>query len=543
MVVTDRRALAGATAVLALVLALVTFTGPRGLLGGDEGVKLIQAFGVLDHGVADPWLPYPAGRFDPEERNHPVVAPHIVTHHGHRYGIYPITFTAPSAAAWRIGGFWALHVLPLVGGILTALATMWLALLVTGSRRWSVAAGVVLVAATPLTVYAATFNEHALGVGVFMAGVVGCATAETRRGQLVAGAALGLAATLRGELMAAAPAMAWFVVAYHGWSRATLRRALWLGAGAVAVLAAFMAYNAATTGAALPGVVANRAVNRPRDRRVMLTLLFERRVRVGPPPVAVLLATLVVGVAALRRRGPRWPWYLAAAAVVALWCWYALLALGHVTPGAGGYRTAVGLFTSAPFLVIGGLVGLAPANERQRRVVAVVGAAVLFVVAVFLTNADGQAGGLQFGARHLLAAVPLLTVGAIAVVRGVPRRFAALALVPVALAGFAAVQNLRAWHVIAGHNAALTAAAARSPSQDLVSNFFWGPEVIAPLWRERRISLANSLDAPLTRMRAAGVTEITQVLGGLEPLARTGRVAPIATIDAGQGVVRYRLLR
>ena len=107
----DRRALGWATALLALVMAVVTFTGPRGLFGGDEGVKLIQAFGVLEHGLDDPWLPYPAAVFDPEENNHPVVEPHVVRHHGHRYGIYPITFTAPSAVAWWAGGFWALHLL------------------------------------------------------------------------------------------------------------------------------------------------------------------------------------------------------------------------------------------------------------------------------------------------------------------------------------------------------------------------------------------------------------------------------------------------
>jgi hypothetical protein len=467
----------------------------------------------------------------------------VVFHDGHRYGIYPITFTATSAVAWRLGGFWGLHLLPLLGGVLAVLMTMRLTLLVTGDRRWAVAAGAALVAATPVVVYAALFNEHAPGVGLFVAGVVGVATADTRRGQLAAGAVLGLAATFRGELMAAAPAVLWFVIAYHGANRATARRVLWISLGAVAVLAAFGLYNAATTGAALPGVTANRAANRPRSRLVMLRLLFERRIQGVPPPLLTLLLPLAISALAVWRRAPRvWLWR-AAAVAIALWCWYAAVALAQVDPGIGRFRTAAGLFTTTPFLILGGLIGLIPDASVQRRTAATVGAGGLLTIAVFFTNADGQAGGLQFGARHLLAAVPLLTVGAIAVVRAMPRRAAAAAALLAALAVWATVQNLRAWHVIAGHNQALTAAAARSPSRDLGSSFFWGPEVLAPLWMERRISLTNDMAGPLTRMHAAGVTEITQVLGGLEDLVGAGRLAPIETIDATRGVIRYRIVR
>lgn len=534
----DRRALGWATALLALVMAVVTFTGPRGLFGGDEGVKLIQAFGVLEHGLDDPWLPYPAAVFDPEENNHPVVEPHVVRHHGHRYGIYPITFTAPSAVAWWAGGFWALHLLPLLGGVLTVAMTMRLALLVTGDRRWAVAAGVALTAATPLVAYAALFNEHAPGVGLFMAGVVACATAETRRGQLAAGALLGLAATLRGELLAAAPAMAWFVIAGHGWRRATVRRVAWIAVGALIVLAAFCAYNAATTGAALPGVTANRLANRPASRMMMLSLLYPRGLDDVPPPMAILLATVAVGGLALWRPAPRaWPW--CGAVLIGLWCWYAAVALAQVPDHA---RTATGLFATTPFLVVGALVGLAPADERRRWLLAAVGAAILLTVAVVLTDADGQAGGLQFGARHLLAAVPLFTVGAIAVVRAAPRWFAGVMAVPVALALWATVVNLGAWHRIAGTNQRLTAAAARSPSKDLCSSFFWVPEVLAPLWMDRRISMDRDMTVPLVRMRRAGVTEITRVSGGLAQQLREGRVKPIETLDAAGDVVRYRIV-
>src|SRR5215813_5394692 len=106
-----------ATAVCGLALAVVTFTAPRGLFSGDEGIKLVQALGVLDHGLSDPDLPYPGRAFDPAERNYPFSAPFVVEHDGHHHGIYPITFVAPSAAGWAAFGFWGLHLVPLACGI------------------------------------------------------------------------------------------------------------------------------------------------------------------------------------------------------------------------------------------------------------------------------------------------------------------------------------------------------------------------------------------------------------------------------------------
>ncbi len=49
--------------------------------------------------------------------------------------------------------------------------------------------------------------------------------------------------------------------------------------------------------------------------------------------------------------------------------------------------------------------------------------------------------------------------------------------------------------------------------------------------------------AVLAAAQAAGVTEITQVLGGLDGFVRNGRLAPIETIDATHGVIRYQLVR
>ena len=74
-----------ATAVAGVALAVVTFTAPRGLFSGDEGIKLVQ---------------HAERAFDPGGRNYPFSAPFVIENGGRHYGIYPITFVAPSAIGW-----------------------------------------------------------------------------------------------------------------------------------------------------------------------------------------------------------------------------------------------------------------------------------------------------------------------------------------------------------------------------------------------------------------------------------------------------------
>ncbi len=540
----DQRAIALATGLLGIALTILTFTGPRGLLSGDEGVKLIQAFGVLDHGLDDPYLPYPAGAFDPQHLNHPVVPPHVVVRDGKRYGIYPITFTAPSAGAWAVGGFWALHVLPLAGGILAVWMTMQLGLLAIGDRRWAIGAGVLVATATPLPIYAATFNEHALGVGLFLLGLWGLAVAARPASQVAGGAALALAATLRPELIAAAPAVAVFVFVYHGVDRAAWWRLMRATAGATAVFGAFLLYNHLTTGVPLPGVAANRAANRPTGLSTMLPLLYSPGLGLGHLPLTVLTALGVVGVVGLWPRTPRLLGWLAGGASVTAFCAIAFVAIGQVTPGTGDVRTAVGLFTTTPLLVVAALATTACTDERRRRVLACVGCGTVATIAIFLTNADRQAGGLQFGARHLLVAAPLFTLGAVAVIHGARHHLAtrALAIAAVLLTAWASVQNLRAWRHIQGEVAAINVAAERSGTVDVFSSFFWAPEVLAPLWRSKRVSQATYLWSVIDQLEKSGITEVTQVLGGLERLATRGRLEPVEILDAKRHVIRYRIV-
>lgn len=537
----QRRWLWIATAVAGVALAVVTFTAPRGLFSGDEGIKLVQALGVLDHGLSDPELPYPGRVFDPGGRNYPFAAPFVVENGGRHYGIYPITFVAPSAVGWAAFGFWGLHLLSLACGIWVVYLTASLAHRATGDRRWAMAAAAVLVVATPFVLQTALFNEHVPGVAFLLAGLVGLldpvdGTAARRRWlrALLAGAALGLAATLRSELLAAAPAVVVFVaVTCH--RRAAIARLAAAAAAAAAVMGAYMLYNLHVTGHLLPAVIANLERDRP-TRGQMLPLLFDPAVRRAAVPV--LAAAAATGLVALWPRVPR-RWAGAVAAVLTIaWCGIAGYALAGIPSGAA-IRQTHGLFGTTPLLVLGLYAGLAaPPLASARLARACMLAALTLVLAVFATDMDRDAGGLQLGTRHMLGAVPLLVVGAASALAGLPRRAWAVAVVPLALSIWADTINYCVLRKIAGRNEQLVAAIQHSPARDVVTSFWWGPQVLAPLWTTHRVY--RGADAALLgRLRAGGVTHVVQALGGLEHA--TG-VREEAVQLRREGVITYRLV-
>jgi hypothetical protein len=550
-----------ATAVAGAALAVVTFTAPRGLFSGDEGIKLVQALGVLDHGLSDPDLPYPGRTFDPAGQSYPFSAPFVIEHDGHHYGIYPITFVAPSAAGWLAFGFWGLHLVPLACGIWVVYLTVILAHRATGDLRWSIFAAALLLIATPVVLQTALFNEHVPGIAFLLAGLVGlvvptdgtaprpapgageaphrlAAFVDVRGGRmrsLLAGAALGMAATLRSELMAAAPAVVVFVAVACDRRTAVSRLAI-AAAAAAAVMGAYVLYNLHVTGHLLPAVIANLERDRP-TRGQMLPLLFDPGVRRAAVPV--LAAAAAVGLVALWPRVPRQPAVAAAAVLTLAWCGVAGYALAGI-PSGGGIRQTHGLFGTTPLLVLGLYAGLAasPTRAPARLARACTLAAMALVVAVFATDMDRDAGGLQLGTRHMLGAVPLLTVSAVSVLASLPRRALALAAVPLALSIWANTINYRVLRKIAGRNEQLIAAVQQSPARDVVTSFWWGPQVLAPLWRTHRVYRTGDA-ALLGRLRSGGITEVVQALGGLEH--STGVREESAQLRR-EGVITYRLV-
>jgi hypothetical protein len=165
-------------------------------------------------------------------------------------------------------------------------------------------------------------------------------------------------------------------------------------------------------------------------------------------------------------------------------------------------------------------------------------AAMTLVVAVFATDMDRDAGGLQLGTRHMLGAVPLLVVSAVSVLAGLPRRALALAVVPLALSVWANTINYRVLLKIAGRNEQIVAAIQQSPARDVITSFWWGPQVLTPLWRTHRVYRGGDA-ALLGRLRGGGITEVVQALGGLEHAAG---VREVSAQLRREGVITYRFV-
>ncbi|MBP9086496.1 MAG: hypothetical protein KBG15_10290 [Kofleriaceae bacterium] len=474
-------------------------------------------------------MSYPGEKYDPAGSAYPFTKLFYVEHNHKRYGIYPITFIAPSAAGRAVFGFWGLHIFPLLCGLWACHLVALLATQVTRSKHWGSAAALTLLVATPVGANAALFNEHAPGLAFFLAGICLLARQSPSRWQLlVSGAALGFSATLRPELLAGVPAIVMFVVALRGINKHAAAQLLWAGLGAVPILALFAAYNFYTTGYVLPSLVANLTASPPTDRWAMVRLLYDDRAPTVATRRVLVLFFALVGLAWTRVL-PRRPVLFAAAIVVGLWTYYAALALDRVTPGVGQFRTAIGLFTTCPLLVIGLLVGIQQADRaaqpeelhalRLARACAL--CAVALGSAIFFTNAARDAGGLQLGARHLLVVVPLLLVPTAAVCASLSRTnaltFAAIAALAISL--WAAKLNIVAFRAVARDSETLTSAVAKSQAKDVVTNFWWGPQVLAPLWDTHRIYRPGSYDF-MHALEKSGVIYVVQALGGLETQPR-----------------------
>src|SRR5262249_37897787 len=123
------------------------------------------------------------------------------------------------------------------------------------------------------------------------------------------------------------------------------------------------------------------------------------------------------------------------------------------------------------------------------------------------------------GSRYLLPVAPLFVLGAVTWVRERPRWLAAPAAALALLSVAATVTNLRAEARLRGENAELLAAVRRTDTPDLVTNFFWIPQVLAPLYLARRFYWTGHAgeDALCEKLVRHDISKRTRRLGGSQP--------------------------
>lgn len=417
-----------ACAVLLVVyVALAGFNDPRGALLADSGGKLATMRVIEQRGALDPDLGYWAAAEDPSGELHPL-------HYTKRVGdgfvqATTLPMIVASAPLYDVGGTRAALALPMIGGVLVALAARALARRLGGGAGAGWTAFWVIGLTSPVVLYATSFWEHSLGLAAMLWAITFTVDVVDGRGSswraVAVGVLFGAAITMRGEalvyaVITAAVAGVTMLLRRQQWSRI-----VGAASGSIAGLAAVLVVNHALEVRVLGDAIrasgssgvataardtASGLADRVGEALVALTAVNGYTTSLDTLVGAVIVASVCVGVFSLTEPRPR----VAVAATAA----GLAVVLYAVRFGAGvGY--VPGLLTACPLAAVGvvalvrrsawwflGLLALAP------------------LPVVWLTQYAGTQR-FQWGSRYALTSAVLLAVMAVVALRN---QRAALAL-------------------------------------------------------------------------------------------------------------------
>jgi hypothetical protein len=446
-----RRSLAAGALLLALYVGLSFANDPRGFLGTDTGGK-VATLRVMDarHRL-DPDVGYWAARWDPEGRVHPL---YYTSHIGRRWvnaTTLPMLYAAQPL--YRLGGYRLALLVPMLGAVAAAFAAREIARRIhdTDGRLAFWIVGL----ASPLTIYALDLWEHTLGVALVAWAVVflfDSVAGDRRRGAVVAGVLLGLAATMRTEALvyaALVTAGACGVLLMRRRVRIAVATGLVVVVGMAVPLAANQALERATAGGAIrssrAGALASdsrRSDAAVRAQEGVLTLSgltadLERRAELTG---LILLALLLVFVGASAEPDQRRVAAVAGAGVALLYLLRLVKGLGFVP----------GLVATTPTAAVAFVRGW----TRERRLVTALACAALPLVwAVQYTGGAPP----QWGGRYLLVSGLLLgVVGTVALAQYPPWARGAFVVAAVTITAFGLAWTSVRTHDVARASRALT---------------------------------------------------------------------------------------
>lgn len=510
------RSVLAAFAAIAVAMSLYTFTRPLGVYSGDEGIKIAQVAAIADGHIA---LTYAGAELDPHGAHFPHRTPFVVSEGGHRYGIYSVVFTAPSAIGWRLFGDWGLYLLPLLGGLAAVWYAMVLAHRALGSARWTIAAGVVLLT-TPLAINAALFNEHALSCGLVMLALAHASVAAPGRLALVAsGAAVGTAVAIRPELITGLPALALYTGLLSSSLRDAARRIAWMILGGVPPLAAYVLSNYATLGVASQLSHREYEVVGWRIRgRDLYPADLHRVTRlpgwyIAVPAVLALIPPL------------RWPmierWRTPViAAAIAVWL-VTLARYLHALP----IPEVPALFAATPLFLLALARGpyRFPAEPADAaRLTRALWWLVILGIGAMLAINSLMGHGARMGARYLVPYMPALAICALSVAAR-SRWLLGVAVLALGLGLWAQVMNHGSMMRVRTRNAATIREVRSRPELHVFSGLFWGPQVAGNVWAEKQIFTGGAHIGPLLReIKRRGHPGVLEVVGGVREWAALG---------------------
>ncbi len=516
----SRRVQTALLSAAAVALAASVWLGvSRGFFSGDSGVKFAQAHALWESNFSSRALPYdwdldPDGEFFPYGEFFREVD-------GERQGIYSVVFTGLAAPLIGLFGLAGTLVLPLAGGVLV-LAGVHRALVRTGHPPWlALLAGGAASLATPVLFYAGQFAEHAPATGLVTFALALLVGAPAGRRPALAGALAGLAATLRPEAYCALVSLGLVALIGGQGPRQRLRHGASFAASAGAVLVAYWTLNLALSGHWDPLVALNTDDSASLDGTVtMLVGEVEGRSAVFwllPFAIAVCAGAIPRSLLA---------GYPALIARVVLTLWIAYVCASALEAGVG--RTQMGLFAVTPLAAYGLSAGAWTGRQRALWLFGVT-----FVGQVLFLDSSGTAGGLQFGARLVLPALPALVALSLATAWEDARSWRrpwsrGLIFVPivglVAITGYAMARGLPDANEIAEDGYAAAERVRAAPGDVVVTGRWWESQVLAAALLDGK-PIYHARGGPrrlLGRLAEAGVERVVLVSGARADFTLSG---------------------
>jgi hypothetical protein len=387
----------------------------QGFWSPDSALRFIQVQRLLTSGYRDFSIPYPAAALDPDGRYFPLGDWFHFRRNGRFYLAYSPYFSMLSAPLFRLFGFSGLLLIP----ALAALGTVWASYEAVRARAPELAgpAAAVVGLATPLFMYGVVFWDHSLAVALAAGALLLLARAVSgpaERGWDVvgAGALLGLGLWFRNEMyaFAAAVILAWIFTS----GRSGLRNLGLLLSGAAGPAGGLWVLNTMLFGSAVGWKghdlvatritgVAHASTGTPGAVAWIIDKLSNAYYQLVSPDFYAFNPTAIMGGV-----------MLSGALLLG-----ALLLIFGVRRHSGfqiflgaGVATAVTILLAADRTMVSGLLPTAPvvvlalgAGFRGRWERFLWSVIVLFGAAIIAT---GTHGGLQWGPRYLLPAIPAL---------------------------------------------------------------------------------------------------------------------------------------
>lgn len=484
-----RRPLVACLLILAVYVGLSFVNDPRAQLASDSGSKVATLKVMAERDRLDPDVGYWAERWDPTGRVHPLATTARIGEKWVQVTTLPMLYAA--FPLYQLGGYRLALLLPMLGGVLTALAARSLARRVGGGEGWG--AFWLIGLASPLLIYSLDFWEHSLGVAAMAwAMVLLSDVVQHRRGWLAAigaGALFGTAATMRTEALvyaAVAVAGVCLIILFRQRRRVfAVATGAAAAAGLVVPLVANWALEVATIGQSIRSErAAGTAGLAVSDAGAVAGLRLREAVGGALGLFDPLDAGfLVVGAGlvgllavALRRVAGHGDFRRVRVAVTAV----ALLYLARFAVGPG---VVPGLVIASPLAIVGLALGWAHRESRY-----ILGVAVASLPVVWATQYPGSATAAVGGRYILLSGLLFAVVGIVALTRlpvAAARYMVALAI---AVTGFSLT-----WMSVRTHGYASASAALVERSEPvLISRFFSLGRSGGDVYGERRLLSARN---------------------------------------------------